>query len=183
MTAFVGISTTDIVAPGDDFRIVIEAKTIDWNLLDTFKSFGASVTDFFNNMLAKTGVVYPVSPNPVVAGNLLTGEQRVYTLDVRISGVDVVAGNYSAPVTAADVVNRLNGISSGVSVVRFQAITDADLTDAASRDALTASQSARDLASNPLTSLFGSLGRYATLAVIAVAAYALIVVSKEFSRG
>jgi hypothetical protein len=169
VTDFVGLSPTDVVGARDNYRIVVERHNLSVGGLEHLH-FAPAVTDFYNSMFGKTGVAYPVSPNPVVYGSasIVEGEQSAYAIDIRIG--DAVTG-----ITAADLVNRLNAIISGfVYVTRFQAIAVDDVADANARDDLAAQAVA-----NSSTDILGNLSHLATLAVIALLALAAIQISKD----
>lgn len=177
MPDFVGIAPSDEIQRRETFRIVVERQDFAVTLSD-LGDFANVVTSFYNAMLARTGVVYPVSPNPAVynAFSVMSGwsnEQKDYAIDVRVADYPVgFTASEEITLTAADVVNKLNSISPRIGVVRFERIGEEEVTDAAARDDLAAQQQNK-------SNVFGDVKSLLTLAVIGLVALAVIQISKD----
>ena len=123
-------------------------------------------------MYARTGSVYPVSPNPAHSITSLAS----YDTDSPAYVVDVQAADTTPDgLTAVDLVRLLEAITNRVKVAQFVSIDANAVGDPESRDQLQQEAAASYSASSP----FVSLGHWATLAVVALVALAAIQISKD----
>lgn len=174
MTAFVGIGADETLALDGYYRVVIE-KATSFSLYTFFRN---QVNTVYASMYARTGVLVPVVPNPVLQGT----DDDAYVIDIGL-----INSGDAATVTAREAVRRIEAITGGsgfssllqreYAVRSFTALNSVtDVRDGApDRDAIQAQVENQKQLENPLN----SVGHWLTLVVVAIVALALIQVSKD----
>lgn len=166
-TQYIGTSSSAPLGYKQYYRL-----TFDVSRQVLFAAPSDKLNHIYNHM-QDTGVLAPLSPNPVISG-------------AEIMVVDAWTIGEATAVSVAEGVRRLEMIAGGSyqsvrSIQRLSGI--GDVTGGASdRQTVTDTVAAQNAAANPLD-VFGGylsgLGNYLTLAVIGLVAYAAIVLSRR----
>ena len=168
-TQFLNVTSSDVLGYKQYYRIVFDVSGQVW-----VTSPDAILNHFYDHM-QDTGLLAPLSPNPVVGGD------TVMTVDAWTIGD-------GASATVAEAVRRLEMMSflgqssvrsikrlSGVGDITGGAVDRADDTDSANK------QNDENSLGTNLMGFLSGLGDYTTLIVIGLVAYAVITLSAGLS--
>lgn len=165
MTQFIGVSPTDGLGYKQFYRLTFATRGL-------YYDGSSDVLNYIYNHIQDTGVLGPLSPNPVVPG------AKVMTVDVWTIGD-------STAVSVSEGVRRLSEVAGWnatlVSIAKLSGIGEVT-RGAADRQLETESVAAARAANDPLRALsnfVSGLGGYVTLAVFGLIAYATILVASK----
>lgn len=175
MTQFIGIAGEDLLDVNGYYRVVVE-KT---HTLALYSAFRSQISALYANLYARTQVLVPVSPNPVLASGGSDADN--YVIDLGIINTD----GFQA-VTAGEAVRRIEGVTGGAvlggfggyDVRSFTALDSvADVRDNGPAERAAVQQQVTQ--QKQVESPFANLGHWATLVVVALVALAAIQISKD----
>lgn len=176
MTLFIGVSSSALLGYKQYYRVTFDVTAS----LNTYSPYD-TLSGIYDRM-GDTGVITPLSPDPLTPGDS-TMVVDCYTPFVEAGSVSV-----------AEAVRRLEAVASNAgfllsthgavrSIQKLSGI--ADVTQGATdRQTTTDDTNQQNDESNPLTILgnfLGGLGHFATLGVVAIAAYAILNLSAGLS--
>lgn len=174
-TAFINVAPSDVIGYKQYYRLLFDVS--DQGLL--FGSSSAKLNYIYDHM-GDGGAFSPLSDNPVVGGDTVMAVdvwtiQSGQSLSVAeaVRRLETTAGDYPGAGSSVRSIQKLSGIGD----VTGGAVDRANATDAAN----TAND--ENSLTNKLGGFFTGLGDYATLAVIALVAYAVISVSAAIIPG
>lgn len=171
-TAFVGVASSSPLGDRAFYRITFEdAPGVGFKLgaSGLYVGFANVFSEFYESMASRSGVVYPLSPNPVTPG-------------AKVAVVDCQVSHGAGSVSAAEAVRRLEMASGGTIRVRvLQKLDNVQQVQqgANNRQQMTEHAAQQRAAESPIAQLANTVGGVAQYLLFGVAAFAAIRFSKD----
>jgi len=167
-TQYLGVSSSALLGYKQYYRLTFNVAR---HVL--FESTSDKLNHIYNHM-QDTGVIAPLSPNPVVSGDEVMvvdcwtiGDAASVSVAEGVRRLEMIAGGSYQSVRSIQKLSGIGGVTGG----------------ATARQTVTETVAAQNAASDPLSVFAGflsGLGDVVTLGVIALVAYAAIVLSAGF---